>query len=161
MSDVWEFVRKYTWFCCSSILAVFIPQVGNVGERPPGPWVADAAGEEAPLDAASCQLQALPDNGNQPQGKPHYTKLWAALLKTRLWIISYLVPLCALIFLPGASESASCWTHLCVWASSWCQGQHAPDLQQHSCGSYVQGDVIDVTKPTYNHYHQYRLHSSN
>jgi len=46
----------------------FILQVGDAGERPLGPWLADAAGEEASLDAASCQLQAFPHNGDQPQG---------------------------------------------------------------------------------------------
>ena len=47
---------------------MFVLQVGDVGERPLGPRMADAAGEEAPLHAASRQLQALPDNGDQPQG---------------------------------------------------------------------------------------------
>lgn len=42
--------------------------MGDVGERPPGPWLADAAGEEAPLHAASCELQAVLDDGDQPEG---------------------------------------------------------------------------------------------
>lgn len=52
------------------------------------------------------------------------------------------------VFLPGASESTSCWSYLCVWASSWCQGQHAQNLQQHSCGSHVQGDLIWTYQPS-------------
>lgn len=55
------------------ILTVIVLQVGNVGERPPGSWVADAAGEETPLYAASRQLQAFPDNGDQPQGIQHHS----------------------------------------------------------------------------------------
>lgn len=54
------------------ILTLFVLQVGDVGERPPGPRVADAAGEETPLYAASRQLQAFPDNGDQPEGIPHH-----------------------------------------------------------------------------------------
>lgn len=42
--------------------------MGDVGERPPGPRMADAAGEEAPLHAASCLLQAVLDHGDQPEG---------------------------------------------------------------------------------------------
>lgn len=52
----------------------FILQVGDAGECPPGPGLADAAGEEAPLYAASCQLQAFLDNGDQPQGILLYSK---------------------------------------------------------------------------------------
>jgi len=66
------FLCAYTLFCCLGILTVFILQVGNVGECPLGPRMADAAGKEAPLHAASCQLQAFPDNGDQPQGEPHH-----------------------------------------------------------------------------------------
>jgi len=44
------------------------PQVGDAKERPPGPGLADAAGEEAALAAAACLLQALPHHGDQPQG---------------------------------------------------------------------------------------------
>ncbi len=43
------------------------------------------------------------------------------------------------VFLPGAGESAPCWSYLCLWASPWCQGQHAQNFQQHSRGSHVQG----------------------
>lgn len=44
------------------------------------------------------------------------------------------------VCLSGACESASCWSYLCVRASSWCQGQHAQNIQQHPCGSHVQGN---------------------
>lgn len=47
--------------------------MGDAGERPSGPWVADAAGEKASLYAASCQLQAVPHNGDQPQGISHHS----------------------------------------------------------------------------------------
>lgn len=50
------------------MLTALILQVGDVGERPSGPWLADAAGEEASFYAASCQLQTFPNNGDQPQG---------------------------------------------------------------------------------------------
>lgn len=63
-------LSMYTLFRCTGVLTVSVPQVGDVRERPPGPRMADAAGEEAPLHAASFQLQAFPDNGDQPQGKP-------------------------------------------------------------------------------------------
>lgn len=54
------------------------------------------------------------------------------------------------VFPPGSSESTSCWSHLCVWTSSWCQGQHAQNLHQHSCGPHVQGDIIWNNK-TFSH----------
>lgn len=66
------FLSTYALFCCSGILTVSALQMGDVGERPPGPRMADAAGKEAPLHASSCQLQAFPDHGDQPQGKQRH-----------------------------------------------------------------------------------------
>lgn len=71
MSESYRSVRiDRIQFLVVFLMSVFHLQVGDVGERPLGSWVANAAGEEASLDAASCQLQALPDNGDQPQGEP-------------------------------------------------------------------------------------------
>jgi len=47
-------------------------------------------------------------------------------------------------FPPGSGESAPCRSYLCVRASSRCQGQHAQNLQQHPCGSHVQGHLIQT-----------------
>ena len=44
------------------------PQLGAAKECPPGPAVAGATGEEAPLPHSSLQFQALPHTGDQPQG---------------------------------------------------------------------------------------------
>lgn len=44
-------------------------QVGDAEECAPGAWVADAAGEEAALAAATRLLPTLPHHGDQPQGK--------------------------------------------------------------------------------------------
>lgn len=50
--------------------------MGDAGERPLGTWLADAAGEETSLHAASCQLQAFPHNGDQPQGPSSYKYIY-------------------------------------------------------------------------------------
>lgn len=50
------------------LIRCLVFQVGNAGECPPSSRLADAAGEEASLYAASCQLQAFPHNGYQSKG---------------------------------------------------------------------------------------------
>lgn len=106
--------------------------------------MANASGKEASLHAASCQLQALPDNGDQPQSKPH-SSLNDFQYFTETWCSPKFVSLQSLstVFFLGACESTSCWPYLCVRTSSWCQGQHAQNIQQHSCGSHVQGDLLE------------------
>lgn len=44
-------------------------QVGDAKECTPGPRVADAAGKETALPAATRLLPTLPHHGDQPQGK--------------------------------------------------------------------------------------------
>lgn len=94
--------------------------------------MAHASGKEASLHAASCQLQALLDDGDQPKGC-----LFNQLCVILLMSLPRTSKCC--IFLVGACESTSCRSHLCVRAPPWCQGQHAENLQQHPRSSHVQG----------------------
>lgn len=73
------------------------------------------------------------------------------LLKLGAVLNSFLCKVSVQFFFLGACESASCWPYLCVRASSWCQGQHAQNIQQHSCGSHVQGDLLE------NNYNRHRF----
>lgn len=58
------------------LMLLSLLQVGDAQERAPGTRVADAAGEETALTAATRLLPALPYHGDQPQGGPGWGACW-------------------------------------------------------------------------------------
>lgn len=114
------------------------PQVGDAEERPPGPGLADAAGEEAALAAAARLLPALPHHGDQPQGAGFRAPAWpqgvsgARGAERSRWA--------GPVSSAGAREPAPSGPHLRVRAAPGRQGQHAEDLQQHPRVSDMQGE---------------------
>lgn len=113
------------------------PQVGDAEERPPGPGLADAAGEEAALAAAACLLQALPHHGDQPQGAGFRAPACLGVSGGRR---SQHLRGAGPVSSSGAREPAPSGPHLRVRAAPGRQGQHAEDLQQHPRVSDMQGE---------------------
>lgn len=123
-------------------------QVGDAEERSPGAGVADAAGEEAALPAATRLLQALPHHGDQPQGAGQQGDALPGRVSMASVVSVHVVERTRTAnhsgdggsSSSGAGESAPGGPHLRVRAPPRGEGQHAEDVQQHPRRANMQGE---------------------